>query len=178
MSHHVLMKLGHLLKIIILGWACPLVLVVVIHLFTPDPHQPKQSFPSATFVPSRIQVAEKTESQGADYFELWLHNPNGESYFHRDPNPGPIADLKQKIPMGAPLTTIYSPAREGNVLLEIKAVGAEGEPALSFDKKMGEYAFKRQVVHILAGVWFTLGTLYFMAARRREHGAPAHADAT
>ncbi|HEY1048846.1 MAG TPA: hypothetical protein VGE39_03795 [Prosthecobacter sp.] len=160
------MKFGDTLKILILAWACPVVLVVIIHLFTPDPKQPKGSFPSITFVPSSIQVVEKKESRGADYFELWLHHPDGRSYFHRDPNPEPISTLKKKIPLGASLKTIYSPTQEGNVLLEIQTADIEDEPALSFDTKMGEYAFKRRVVNILAGVWFTLGTLFFMAARR------------
>jgi len=67
--------------------------------------------------------------------------------------------VKSRIPEGIDLRLIYSPTREGNVLLEIAASRPPKEKFLAFEAVMGKQLHRRLVVYVVAAIWFALGTL-------------------
>jgi hypothetical protein len=144
----------NVLKAILAAWALPLAIIVTVLLLSPDPNRPIDSFQSAVFQPSEISTKRKLGSKRSDHFELWLHAPSGDSFFFRNPNEQPIADLSQRIPRDTPLKVVYSPTRDGNELMQISLPGATEKPILAFEDVMAEYSSRRRLVYIIAAIWF------------------------
>lgn len=156
------MHLPTFLKYLALAWGLPLVIIATSRFASPDPDQKRSDFPSRTFKPARVWVAGEKGTKGSDFFELRIESPDGTVYFHRDPDPGPVAELDRKLPRETEVTVLYQPGLEGNLLMEIAAAGA-ASPVLSFDAIMAEYASRRRLVGIVAAVWWTLANLFAFA---------------
>ena len=148
-----------IISCLICAWGVPLAIVIVVRMFTPDPNRPKDTFLAVVLTPNDIRMEEKRGRKNSNHFEVWLHSPNGDKYFPRDPNPDPVTDLYHRIPQGVPLNVIYNPTNEGNVIMEISLPESKDKPLLAFADVMAEYSTRRRVVYIVAGLWFTLGTL-------------------
>ncbi len=158
------MHIPTLIKYLVLAWGVPIAIVLVVRTFTPDPGQDRANFSQQSFKPARVWVAEKSGTKGSDYFELRIESPNGEEFFHRNPEGEPILDLERQFPINTEVEILYSPGLEGNVLMEIVATDPESAISiLSFDAIMGEYASRRRVVYIVAGVWCVLANLFSFA---------------
>lgn len=159
------MHLAILVKYLLAAWGVPIVIVVTVRLFTPDPGQSRENFASQSFTPARIWIVGGTGTKGADYFELRIENPAGEVFFHRDPERQPIVELRERIPNDTKLSILYSSSKlEGNVLMQIASEdSSSAKPALSFDDVMAEYGTRRKVVYIVAAVWCTLANLLAFA---------------
>ncbi len=159
------MPLKDHLKIGILALCLPAIIVVVVHLATPDPKASKESFPVSEFLPARVGVIQKKERKGKDYFELWVHAPDGRSFFFRSPESEPVTSVRKSIHDGNKLQVRYMTTSEGNVLVELLD-SQDKKPLISFENVMAEYAGRRRLVHIIAGVWSALGAgLWFVLAR-------------
>jgi hypothetical protein len=162
-----------LLKVAVLAWGVPVLIVAVSWWAAPDPNRAKDSFPHLTFVPSEISVIRKKERKNEDYFELWLTHPNGTAYFFRDPEPEPVQDLADIIPRNQPLRVVYETGREGNILMEIASADAAAKPYLAFEEVMAEYASRRRLVVTVAAIWFVVGNtflfLLWRIAKARPH---------
>lgn len=155
-----IMHLPSLIKYLVFAWGGPVMIVLLVRALTPDPSQSRSDFPSKTFKPSRVWVAEEREARGADFFELRIESPEGAVFFHRDPDRDPIVELDRRFPKDSEVTVLYNPDAEGNALLEIASVGTSSStPVLSFDSIMNEYASRRRVVYIVAAVWWTFANL-------------------
>lgn len=151
------MNKTNLFKVAILAWGVPLANVVVALFFTPDPNRKLESFPSKTFVPTEIRMSEGSGRRNSIFYEVRLHSPDGDSFYLKDPAREPIAELDGRIPRDVPLKIVYSPKEEGNVLMAIDRQSGDGEPILSFENVMAEYASRRRLVYTIAGVWFVVG---------------------
>lgn len=162
-----------IIKGLIFAYGIPLMLIVMSRMLPPDLSRPKGDFPSEVFTPTRIAMHEKRGARGSDHFEVTLDHPQGHRYFHRDPDPEPIAELHGRIPRDTPLKVVYSPSWEGNVLLEISRANAKDEPILSFEEVMAEHVFRRRVISIIAGIWFLFGNgiLFFILWNARADKA-------
>lgn len=158
------MSLKDNLKILMIAWGIPMLIVITGVLATPSPHLSREAFPLAEFTPAGVEIVTKKDRKGRDSFELWLKNPSGEAYFIRNPEPEPIHDLSKKVPRETPLKVRYDPRMEGNVLMEIAAVSS-ADSILSFDEVMKEYASRRRLVCIIAGIWFVIGSLAWIGLR-------------
>jgi hypothetical protein len=156
------MHLPTFLKYLALAWGLPLVIIATSRFASPDPDQKRSDFPGKTFKPARVWVVGKKGTKGSDHFELRIESPDGAVYFHRDPNPEPVAELDRKFPRDTEVTVLYQAGLEGNVLMEIAAAGA-ASPVLSFDDIMAEYASRRRLVGIVAAVWWILANLFAFA---------------
>jgi hypothetical protein len=163
------------IKLVLTAWGIPLLIVGVAVLSTPDPHQRIGDFPAVELKPASITAVRKVGTRRTDYFELWIRDEDGRGFFHRDPEPGPIEDLKSRIPEGASLRLVYRATRAGNVLLEIAASRPPHEQFLAFDSVMGAYRRRRFVVYAVAAAWFIAFT-FLMVFKLRWHagqGVPA-----
>lgn len=155
------MRLRNFLLYLVLAWGVPVILVLIATTFTPQPGKARSEFRSAQFKPARVWVESKTERRGADYFELRIASPEGEIYFHRDPEPEPIAELESRFPDDAEVIVLYAPGIEGNVIMEIAPAGGPPSPQiLSFESVMAEYSSRRRTIYIVAGVWYVLANLF------------------
>lgn len=159
-----------ILRSIIAGWGIPLAIVIAMLVVSPDPNRPKDSFPSTSFIPSRITVEQTHGRGGSDAFELWLHDAAGNSYFHRDPKPEPIEALNRRVPRGVELLISYDERFDGNAILDLAIESDPTKPILSYADIMAEFAFKRRVVYTIASIWAAVGTtwLYFVWRAGKE----------
>ncbi|GEM_PF-2270693 len=57
------------IKALIPVWGIPLGIVITVRLFTPDPGQTKNDFPSVVFTPSKIEMLEKQGSKRSNFFK-------------------------------------------------------------------------------------------------------------
>lgn len=148
------MHVRPVVKCMILGWVVPALILLVVHVAGPDPNQRREEFPGKTFEPVRIWIAENSDGRGADSFELRIASPDGEEYFHRDPEPEPIEELDRRFPRNKEVSIRYAESIEGNVLLEVVVVnGPALEAILPFESVMTEYSHRRRVVYIVAATW-------------------------
>lgn len=139
-------------------WGVPIAISITALVISPDPGKPKSDHPAVTFTPAKVEVQQGRGRKGSDFFELWLHHPDGTSYHHRDPEQAPIVALEQRVPKGVPLLVTFTPDSEGNVLLGIDRID-NGEAILSYDAVMAEYASRRTLVFTIAAIWLVLGNL-------------------
>ena len=146
---------------LLLAWGLPIVIVMVVVLATPSSNKTRGDFPSVSFVPVAVEEVEKRGSGGSDHFELQVTSPAGDLYYHRDPEPEPIQELFGRFPKADKVTVLYDETLEGNVIMEIRLADSstEGEAILQFESVMGEYASRRTVVYVVAGIWFGLANL-------------------
>lgn len=151
------------LKYLLLAWGIPILIVLVVRAFTPDPNLARTDFVRQEFLPAQVWVEEKKGSKRSDYFELRIRNPRGEEFFHRDPDREPIQDLHARLPKHAVIEILYSPGVEGNVLLEIAPSDPNVPPPLAFESVMKKYATRRRVVYTVAAVWFGVANLLAFA---------------
>jgi hypothetical protein len=165
-----------IIKSIIFAWVIPIALVVTILVIPPNPFRSKDSFPSTTFTPKGVSIERHAGSRGSDHFELWLRDNLGNGYFHRDPEREPIAELERQIPRNVPLAIVYEPRYDGNVLLEIALSDNAAPPILCFADIMEEYAWKRHVVFIVAGVWSAIGNVWLYFVWRAGKGDEGNGD--
>ena len=165
-----------LIKFFVLAWGTPIVIVLIVRIFTPDPTQSRSDFSQQSFIPSRVWIEEKSGSKGSDHFELRIESPDRDIFFHRDPKREPIDDLLSKFPIDQEIAILYSPDKlEGNILMEIKAVNASPPtPILSFDDVISENASRRRLVYIAAAVWCTLANLLGFALWQVDIHEPKH----
>jgi hypothetical protein len=147
-----------ILKVALLAWGVPLIVVTVAWWATPDPDRAIETFATATFVPKEIKVIRKQERKNSDFFELWLIHTDGSVYFRREPDPERLRALADALPKTEPLRVVYETDSEGNVILEIARADGSQKPYLAFEGVMAEYAARRRLVAIIAGIWFILGT--------------------
>jgi hypothetical protein len=157
----------------IVAWVAPLVCILVVRFTGPDYSQPKEGFPNTEFTPATVEAVKKAGSNGSDYFELWLHSPDGSSYFMRDPEPEPIESLRNKIPENKTLSVVYSKTIEGNVLMDITLSGDPAGTILSFADRAAEYARRVRIVYIVSGIWFSVGTLLLVGFWFGERESPS-----
>ena len=150
------MHIPTFIKYIVLAWVVPIAMVIIAITLTPDSNQNRSDFTKRVVSPKRVWIASKNEIKGADFFELRIKSQEDEEYFHRDPERGPISDLEAKLFKQTELEILYSPGLEGNVLMEIVARAPQRKNILSFDTIMGEYASRRRLIYIVAGIWCTL----------------------
>ena len=163
------------LKYLILAWGLPIGIVALVWAVPPYAFQSRDDFSRQTFVPARVWVAEKRERKGADYFELRIENPEGEVFVHRDPEPGPIMELRSKFPTDTPITVRYvSTTLDGNVLVEVTSADAT---ILDFDDVMAEYASRRRFVSMTAGIWCVLANLIALILWKVDIAELAESDA-
>jgi len=140
-------------------WAIPLAIVAIVIAVIPDPSQPQSAHPEATFTPAKIEVHQGRGRKNATFFELWLHHPDGSTYFLRDPESAPITALYERIPKDVQLHVTYSLGSEGNTLLAIDRIGASDGSILSCEAVMAEYAARRELAFTIAGIWLIAGNL-------------------
>lgn len=168
------MRLFDHLKVCLIAWGVPLLITAVAHLVPPHAWQSKEDFPTVAFTPSSIEVEQKKGGRGADYFELWLKNPNGDAYYFRDPDLSPVASLDQQIPRQTKLQIRFAETVDGKALVEIN-VPTQGTTILSLEKVMSEQASRRRSVHMIATIWLGLGTaLWVVVARINRVESPGH----
>lgn len=152
----------------LLVWGVPLINMIISRVAIPDPNRGRDTFPSAVFTPTDVKVVEKQGRKKSDSFELWLHAADGASYFHRDPESEPILTLHGSIPRNEPLKVIYSVTREGNVLMEVAVAEMVEKPILRFGDVMAEYADRRRLIEIIAGVWLLVGNVVLFLLWRAD----------
>lgn len=140
-------------------WGLPLAIVAAVLAITPDPSQPQSAHPAVTFTPTKVDVQQGRGRKKATFFEVWLHHPDGSTYFLRDPESAPITALYERIPKDVPLHITYSPGSEGNALLAIDRVGTNDGTILSYEAVMAEYAARRELVFTIAAIWLVVGNL-------------------
>lgn len=157
------MHLPTLIKYLLLAWGLPVTIVIVARTFTPDPSRTREDFSQQSFRPERVWVDEGTGRKNSDHFELRIRNPEGEEFFHRDPEPEPIYDLYSSFPGNGEIRIIFSPDSEGNVLMEIVPTAPESAPLLSFETVMAEYTSRRRFVYIVAAIWCGTANLFAFA---------------
>ena len=63
---------------------------------------------------------------------------------------------------------VYTPLLEGNVLLSITPVATPNKPALVFQDVMAEYASRRRLIYIVAGLWAVLAHLILLVLWRMD----------
>lgn len=146
----------------IVAWVVPLGMVLLPWILGPDLSKPKSEFPSTSFIPVEVKAIGKNGSKGSDHFELWLTSPDHNTYFLRDPEPEPIAKLRDLVPEGKELNIVYWNTVEGNVLMEIAEASSPAHTLLSFDERVAEYASRHRMVYLTSGIWFIVGTAIFV----------------
>ena len=166
------------IKLVLTAWGIPLLMIAVVILSTPSPHQRIDDFPAIELKPASITTVRKVGTRRTDHFELWIRHDDGRGFFRRDPEPGPIEELKSRIPEGAELRLIYRPTRAGNELLEIASSRPPHEKFLSFESVMGAYRRRRFVVYAIAAAWFIAFTGLMVFKLRRHAGRESPATAS
>ena len=151
-----------------MAWIVPIVIVAVTLWITPDPNRPKEEFAAVNFEPTEIKIFSGRARKGADFFELRLVHPEGSIYFFRDPNPEPVQRVADIIPQGEALRVVYLPGAEGNAILEIAPEANSGKPYIAFGDVMAQYAERRRVVAVVAGLWFILGNAVLVLLWRKR----------
>src|SRR5262249_31787904 len=131
---------------IIAAWGIPIVIVSIGLFAGPNPHRRIADFPSIEMTPASITTARKLGSRGSDYFELWIRHADGRSFFHRDPEPAPIQELKSRILDGIGLRLVYWPSLERSVLLEVASSRHPNAKYLAFETVMSEYLHRVLVI--------------------------------
>ncbi len=169
-----MMQIPTFIRYLVLAWGIPIAIVLFVRAFTPPPNQDRTNFSRQSFKPARVWVVEKSGTKGSDYFELRIESPKGEEFFHRAPLREPVLNLERRFPRNTEVDILYSPELEGNVLMEIVATHPESAvTVLSFDEIMREYASRRQVVYIVAGVWCVFVNLLSFALWKVKISNPA-----
>lgn len=171
------MHIPSLIKYAVLAWGVPILIVVVVRVFTPDPSLTRTEFSQLAFKPVRVWVTEKKGRKNSDYFELRMQNPNGEEFFYRDPEREPILDLYGRLPKDVDIKILFSPGAEGNVLMEVAAINPLSAPVLAFESVMDKYSSRRRVVYIVAAVWCCIANFLAYALWKVNFTDPA-ADQT
>jgi hypothetical protein len=154
------MHLPTFLKYLAVAWGVPVAILLVVILSTPGPNQNRSDFQKKTFTPARIWVSGIRGTKGSDYFELRIQSPEGDVFFHRDPDRKPISDLEHKLPKDSEVDVLYASTGEGNIVMEITSGSAPSSPpVLSFESVMAEYGARRKLVYIVAAIWWVLANL-------------------
>jgi hypothetical protein len=156
------MNLKGIATFVLAAWGIPIISVAVVVFSLPHATARTNDFPSIRLTPASISSVRKEQLDGSNYFELWIRDANGSSYFVRDPEPEPIEELTSQIPEGVELSLVYRTAWEGNELLEIATSGPAKTRFLSFDETMKKYTRRRLVVYLIAAIWFACGTIIFV----------------
>jgi len=166
------MHIPTLIKYLVLAWCVPILIVFIIRFFTPDPSQTRADFAYQVFRPARVWVDEERGSKNSDHFELWIRNPTGEEFFHRDPEREPILDLYSRLPKDSEIKILFSPSAEGNVLMEVTPTNPPSASVLAFQTVMDAYASRRRVVYIVAAVWCGIANLFSFALWKVDIAVP------
>jgi hypothetical protein len=163
-------------KFLVGVWGLPIVLVVVAFVAMPDPSQPKSAHPSATFTPGEIAIHEGRGRKKSDHWELLIHQPDGSIYYIRNPESEPIQQLHDRIPKDVPLQITYTLEADRNLLLAIERADGTGEPILSYESVMAEYAERRTLIFSVATIWLVLGNLLAWGLYRKKPEPHPDAD--
>lgn len=154
-------------------WGVPIAMVIVAFAVMPDPGRAKESYPSATFIPKEIAIHQGHGRKGSDHWDLLIHHPDGQSFQLRNPESSPIEQVHERIPKDVALRLTYEPGSDANLLLAIERADGTGEPILSYESVMAEYAQRRSVILAVAALWFLVGNLLVWGIRRvttrRDH---------
>lgn len=157
------MHIPTFIKYLLLAWGIPILIVFVARAFSTDPSQTRADFAQQTFRPARVWIEEKKGRKNSDHFELWIQNPTGDRFFHRDPEREPIFDLFSRFPQDAEIKIFFSAKAEGNVLMEVAPTNSSAAPVLAFESVMEAYASRRRVVYVVAAVWCGIANLLAFA---------------
>lgn len=148
----------------LVAWGLPALLVGIARFATPDPDGKPADFPSAVLATPHI-----TTSKHGRRLKI---SEAGQQFHFQKPDRDTIMELSGRIPEQTALRVIYYPTIEGNVLLDVRAMEGAGVPYLDFNTTMGEYAKRRRLVYVVAGIWFVLWSPLFAVRIDRPRPQP------